>query len=204
MKQENKDYAIQLINEEILFGFYTKKEMLQSIGDAFYGDDDYDEKWLKKEIKKRYKKHKEASLTWQKLTDFDRLVKAFDQLSKQKIVALHRAGYTRQDAEGDCLYIIKKLKKKGIDAKGYCYYHTQDLGRAISESKTLLIGYDSFNGEDQLALEIANTIAEILKENGFTVNWNGKLETRIEIQHINWQKTVDKVDYGYKRIKKLM
>ena len=206
MKQENKDYAIELINDEIKFGFYTKEDMLLTIGDMFLYDDDveYDEKWLKNEIKIRLKKHKKESLTWKKPTDFDRLVKAFDQLSKQKIVSLHRAGYTKQDAYDECMHVIKKLKKKGIDAKGYCYYHTQDLERAISDSKMLFIGFDSFNGDEKLATEIANTIVSVLKENNFEVKWNGSLETRIEIHNINWQKVVDNENYGYKRIKKLM
>ena len=101
MNQKSKDYAIELVKEEILFGFYTKEDMLQSIGDAFYDDDDFDKQWLKKEINTRLKKHKKESLSWKRPTDSDRLVKAFDQLSEKKIVALHRAGYTKQDARDD-------------------------------------------------------------------------------------------------------
>jgi len=204
MKDESKDYAIKLLKEEILFGFYTKEEMIQSIGDAFYDEDDFDKKWLKNKIKTHLKKYKEESATWKTPTDFDRLVKAFDQLSEEKIVPLHRAGYTKQDAYDECMEVIKKLKKKNIQAKGYCYYHTQDLERVISESKMLFIGFDSFNGEDKLAMEVANTIVEVLKENNFEIKWNASIETRIEIHNINWQKTVDNIDYGYKRIKKIM
>ena len=47
-------------------------------------------------------------------------------------------------------------------------------------------------------------ILGVEKQNNFEIEWNGSIENRIEIQNINWQKTVDKIDYGYKRIKKIM
>ena len=170
----------------------------------FYDEDDFDENWLKREIEIRLKKHQTESLNWEKPTDFERLVKTFDELIKEKIVSLHRAGYTRQDGESDCSEIIDELKAIGINAKGYCFYHTQDLERAIGEEKMLFIGFDSYNREDELAKEVAKKIVEVLKKNEFNVKWNGSLDTRIEILDINWKKAVDNVDYNYGRVFEIM
>ena len=200
MKQEIKDEAIEQLEKDILFGFENGDDLLESISEMFYDESDFDEKWLKQEIDIRLKKHQAESLKWEKPTDFDRLVKSFDELNKNKIVSLHRAGYTKSDGEEDCSEIIAELKEIGISAKGYCYYHTQDLERAIEEEKMLFIGFDSYNRDDELAKEVAEKIVSVLTDNGFKTKWNGSINTRIEILNINWKKTVDNIDYNYGRV----
>ena len=204
MNQEIKDEAIQQLEKDILFGFENAEELVESISEMFYDEDDFDEKWLRSEIEIRLQKHKTESLTWQKPTDFEKLVNAFDELNKERILSLHKAGYTRQDGQDDCKEIIEELDKIGIPTKGYCFYHTQDLERAIGEERMLFIGFDSFNGEDELAKEVAEQIIEVLKKHKFNVKWNGSLQTRIEILDLNWQKTVDNIDYNYGRVLKIM
>ncbi len=164
MNQEIKDEAIEQLEKDILFGFENEDDLLESISEMFYDENDFDESWLKNEIEIRLKKHQAESLNWEKPTDFERLVKSFDELNKEKIVSLHRAGYTRQDGEDDCSEIIDELKALGITTKGYCYYHTQDLERAIGEEKMLFIGFDSYNREEKLAKEVAKRAVEIAIE----------------------------------------
>ena len=204
MKQEFKDEAIEQLEKNILFGFENADDLLESISELFYDEDDFDENWLKREIETRLEKHQMKSLQWKKPTDFERLVTVFDELNKQKIVALHNAGYTRQDGESDCTEIIEELKTLGINAIGYCFYHAQDLERAIGEEKMLWLGFDSHNREDALAKVVGEKIVEVLKNNGFNVKWNGSLESRIAIFDINWKKTVDNVDYNYGRVFEIM
>ena len=205
MEQSIKDEAIEQLDKDIIFGFDDKEDLLMGISDMFYNVDNFDKKWLKNEIKIRLKEHKLVSKKWEYPTDFDRLLKAFDSLNTKGIVALHKAGYTKQDAQDDSLDMIMRLKKKGIEAKGFCYYHTQDLERVISEDKNLFIGYDSYNHNDTLAKEIADEIAKTLKLNGLKVKWNGSIESRIEIVDMDWKKRVDGIDYNQKkRILKLM
>lgn len=204
MNKKIKDEAIEQLEKDILFGFENAEELVESISEMFYDEDDFDENWLRSEIEIRLLKHKTESLAWQKPTDFEKLVNAFDELNKERIVSLHKAGYTRQDGQDDCKEIIEELDKIGISAKGYCFYHTQDLERAIGEERMLFIGFDSFNGEDELAKEVAEQIIEVLKKHKFNVKWNGSLQTRIEILDLNWQKTVDNIDYNYGRVLKIM
>lgn len=204
MKEEIKNEAIEQLKKDILFGFENADDLLETVSDMFYDVEDFDENWLKQEIEKRLKKHHIESLNWKRPTDFDRLVKSFDELNKEKIVSLHRAGYTRQDGEQDCEEIIDELNSFGIKANGYCFYHTQDLERAIGDEKMLFIAFDSYNHNDELAKEVAEKIIEVLKKNGFKVKWNGSLETRIEILNIDWKKTVDNIDYNYNRVFEIM
>ena len=200
MNQDIKIEALENLKRDIVFGFNSEEELFESIRELFYDYDDFDEDWLHSEISTRFEAHQNQSLTWQKPTDFERLVKVFDQLNKEKIVSLHKAGYTRQDAEGDCHDVIEDLKAMEIKAKGYCYYHAQDLERAIAEEAMLFIGYDSTEQNDEKAREVANTIISTLQNNGFETKWNGSLNSRIEIKNINWQKAYDEIDYNYSRV----
>ena len=200
MTKEIKTEALEMIKENVLFGFYSEKEIFTSISDAFYDAEDFDNDWLTKEISKQFVAHKNNSKSWNRQTIFTRLVSVFDQLNKEKIVSLHKAGYTRQDAQDDCREIVDELGAIGIIAKGYCYYHAQDLQRALGEDGMLYIGYDSIEPTDSAAEAVANRIVTLLRENGFTVSWNGFIDTRIEIKNITWQKVYDGVDYNYSRI----
>lgn len=204
MRAEIKNEAIAQLEKIILFGFENEHLLLENIRELFYDENDFDETWLKHEIDYRLKKHKEDSLKWQKPTDFDRLVKSFDELNKKKIVSIHKAGYTKSDGENDCFEIITELNEIGICAKGFCYYHTQDLERAIGKEQMLFIGFDSFNGNDALAKEVAEEIISVLTKNGFTIKWNGSLDSRIEILNIHWKKAVDSIDYNYSRVFEIM
>ena len=204
MNQEIKNEALEQLKKDILFGFENRDELFESIRELFYDENDFDEEWLQVEIENRLQKHADNSENWQHPTDFERLVEVFDQLNKEKIVSLHMAGHTRQDAEGDCMDIIDELKEIGIIANGYCYYHSQDLERAIDENGMLFIGYDSVDQNNEVAMEIANRIVSLLKAYGFNVKWNGSLDTRIEITKIDWKKVSDNIDYNYSRVFEIM
>lgn len=93
--------------------------------------------------------------------------------------------------------------KKGIKAKGYCYYHWQDVERVIDDGH-LYIGFGDFNKNDKAALEIGNQVATILESQGFRLNWGKTVETRIEITNIKWQKRFGNDNCSYDRAKILL
>lgn len=200
MKSEIKEEAIEQLKKDVLFGFEDDSELFEGIREMFYDEEHFDEKWLKEEISRRLKEHLKESKHWDSPTDFNKLVKVFDQLVNEKIVSLHKAGYTRQDGEDDCLEIIEELKLIGVEAKGYCYYHTQDLERAIQKDGGLLIGFGSFNQNDKLTKKIAERIVELLEQNNFSIEWSGSIDTRINITTIDWKKIPDEIDYNYGRV----
>lgn len=200
MDSKIKEEIFEQLKKDILFGFEDSSELFESIREMYYDMDSFDEVWLKEKISKMQKKHIAESESWDYPTDFNKLVKVFDQLIGEKIVSLHKAGYTRQDGENDCLEIIEELKIVGIQAKGYCYYHTQDLERAIQENGELYIGFGSFDQNSGLTIKIGERIVELLIQNDFSVEWAGSIDTRINITSIDWKKVPDDLDYNYGRI----
>ena len=201
MTQDIKDEALEQLELDIKFGFENEEELFDSIRDMFYDEKDFDEEWLRQTISEKYKQHQQDSIAWTRPTDFDRLAKTFDQLIREKIVCLHKAGYTKQDGEGDCMETIERLNELGIKAVGFCYYHSQDLARAVDKDiRNLYLGFDSPTQDDNEALQVANKIVATLKENKFEVSWVGTVDQRIEIKNINWQKIPDNEDWGSGRV----
>lgn len=205
MQQEIKDEALEQIILDIQFGFENEEVIVEGILDMFYNEQGFDQDWLKQTVQEKYREHLQLSTNWTKPTDFDRLAASFDELIKQKIVCLHKAGYTKQDAIGDCEEAIEQLKEHGVEAIGYCYYHAQDLARAVHpESKNLLLGFDSANEDDTGALVVGQKIVEVLSKNGLEIIWSGSIEQRIEIINLNWQKVPDNEDWSIERVKQLL
>lgn len=205
MTEEIKQEALEQIELEVRFGFENEGQLLDGIRDMFYQEEDFDEEWLRKMIAEKFQQHQTESFAWQHPTDFETLAKAFDELILEKIVCLHNAGYTKSDGVEDCMQTIERLDKIGIKAKGFCYYHSQDLGRAIDpESRSLYLGFDSLIQDRNEALKVANEIVAGLKQNGFEVAWTGTVDQRIEIKNINWQKVPDKQEWGEERVIQLL
>jgi len=205
MTQDIKNEALEQLELDIKFGFENEEELFDGIRDMFYDEPDFDEEWLKQTIAEKYKQHQTDSLSWTRPTDFDKLAKTFDELIEEKIVCLHKAGYTKQDGEGDCMETIEKLKELGIKATGFCYYHAQDLARTVDEDiRNLYLGFDSPSQNDDDALQVAKKIVAALTKNGFGVNWSGTIDQRIEVKNITWQKVPDNEEWGSGRVIKIL
>lgn len=205
MRQEIKDEALEQLELDIKFGFENEGELYDSIRDMFYNEEDFDEEWLRQTISKKYHQHQQDSSKWNRPTDFDRLAGAFDKLIMEKIVCLHNAGHTKQDGVDDCMETIEQLSEFGISTTGFCYYHSQDLARAVDNGiRKLFIGFGSTTGDDGEALQVGKRIVSILMENKFEVNWAGSVDQRIEIININWQKIPDTEDWRSGRVISLL
>ena len=186
MSDTTKRDVIQQIDISIKSGFYDKEDIFAHVEDYLY-EIPFDHDWTKQQIDKAYSGRLKEQSTWPTVTDFDKLVRVFDKLNSSGIVALHNAGMTKQDGEADCLEIHEALLKKGIKTKGFCYYHWQDIERVVEDSH-LYIGFGDFNNNDKEALEIGEQVAATLEAQGFKLNWNRTVATRIEITNITWQK----------------
>ena len=201
MTDEIRNEALEQLELDISFGFENETELYDSIRDMFYDEEDFDEDWLRQTIAEKYSQHQKDSANWTRPTDFERLDQVFEALIMQKIVCLHKAGYTKQDGEGDCMEIVEKLQEHGIKALGFCYYHEQDLARAVNkDNRTLLLGFDSATQDDGEALQVANMIVTALRENDFEVSWPGTVDQRIEIQNLDWRKLPDNEKRGAKQV----
>ncbi|MFV0313126.1 MAG: DUF6891 domain-containing protein [Dysgonomonas sp.] len=209
---ENEKYLYDHFLISIKSGFEALEDIINDALEAIEDEgweSEISEEWVRETFEREYKKNKDESRTWQHPTDTEKLRVVFDTLCKEKIVALHNAGYTQSDAIYDVQDVWKDLEDEGIKPIGYCYYHGQDLERVI-ETGTLCIGfYGEKEKNDKEAIIIGNKVATALKDAGFTIDWNGSASKRIEIQDFKWQNVFTSDDdveekWGYGRVLQLM
>jgi len=209
---ENEKYLYDHFLISIKSGFDSLEDIitdaLEAVEDEGW-ESEISEEWIRNTLGKEYAKYEAASKSWQHPTDTEKLHTVFDNLCKEKIVALHNAGYTQSDAIYDVQDVWQDLEDNGVKPVGYCYYHGQDLERVI-ETGTLCIGfYGEKEKNDKEAILIGHKVVAQLKEQGFTVNWDGSGSKRIEVVDFNWQNVFTSDEdveekWGYDRVFDLM
>ena len=195
---ENEEFIYESLVSQIRMGFLSieeiKENIIEEIEDNEF-ENEISEEWAIEHIDKEWERLVTESKYWESPTDTDRLIKAFDELCDANIIALHNAGFTTSDGEYEVVDVERKLRKKKIKSDGYCFYHEQDLSRAIeklSENPSLYIAFQKVdNSNDEVTIKVGNKVVEILKKNNFEVEWDGTANTKILIQNFRWQLVYD-------------
>jgi len=209
---ENEEFIYQSIYNQIRMGFHSideiKANVIEEIEDNEF-EKEISSEWVNRTIKREFDILKVESETWKHPTDTERLITAFEELSKFKIIALHNAGYTTRDGEDEVLEIERKLKELDKKSDGYCFYHEQDLERALAPNNpNLLIAFQKVNNSnDEITIAIGKKIVEVLKNNNFKVNWNETVDNKIELTGFSWKKIYNSLDENildHQRVLKLM
>lgn len=193
MNNDLIDEINQIISFLIDSGFFDKDEILDIIEEQFIFENISLEK-IANIISKKYDEKIDDEKNWSSLTDFDRLVNCFDELNKNDIIAIHNAGNTITDGIEDSFEVFHHLKSQKINAKWFCFYNLQDIEIAI-KSNSLNLGFGDFENNTLKSLEIGKTITKILKNNGFSIEWNEDINQRIKIQPFYWKKRFDNKEY---------
>ena len=209
---ENQEFIYESIFCQVRMGFSSIEEIKENIVEEVEDngfEDEISGEWATDLINKEFEKLLNESKNWRRPTDTEKLVKAFDELCTLKIIALHNAGYTTSDGECAVIEVEGELNKKGVASEGYCFYHEQDLSRAIDpENPSLYITFQKIdNSNDEITMAIGKKVVEVLKKNGFNVEWNETATTKILILDFKWQKMYDDCErdlLDYDNIVKLM
>ena len=98
--------------------------------------------------------------------------------------------------------VEQKLRDNGIVSNGYCFYHEQDLSRAIAkEDPSLYIAFQKVDNEDDdVTIAVGKKVVEVLKKHQFEVDWNESPTSKILIPNFKWElfydeNNVDLLDY---------
>ncbi|MBI5175230.1 MAG: hypothetical protein SFV17_01310 [Candidatus Obscuribacter sp.] len=211
----HENSAWQVIEEDLIpfkvwSGFYTQEQILEeaveALTEGWYENEEEDEESidclsdeqiakLKKIIASRFDEKRKAEKNWPESTDCDRLQQAFAELTERGIVSLENAGYTLSDGWSEWDEVVtNEWHAKGLlnKVRGGCFYHGQDLERAVNGAG-LNLAFSAISGEDSDGLPIGHEIMEVLKKHGFKPSWNGSITERI-FMPIAWQKRLDNGD----------
>ncbi|PAM93854.1 hypothetical protein B4N84_16415 [Flavobacterium sp. IR1] len=193
---ENEEFIYESIFNQLRMGFLSideiQENILEEIDDNEF-EDEISEEWAFDKIREENQKLLSESKQWKSPTDTERLIKAFDELADKNIIALHNAGYTTSDGEYEVVEVERDLRENEVESDGYCFYHEQDLARAIAlEDSSLFIAFQKVdNTDDATTIEVGKVVAEVLINNDFRIKWDGSARTKIEIPGFRWQKIFD-------------
>lgn len=193
---ENEEFIYDSIVSQVRMGFLSigeiKENIVEEVEDNEFADE-ISEEWAFEHINKEWEKLITESKKWKSPTDTKRLIKAFDELCSTNIIALHNAGYTTSDGEYEVVEVERELRTKKIISDGYCFYHGQDLSRAIdTENPSLYIAFQKVdNSDDAVTIGVGKKVVDVLRKNGFEVEWDGTANTKILIPNFKWQLLYD-------------
>jgi hypothetical protein len=178
-------YILNLIKARVWSGFYSPEEVDSMIDDVL--EEDADEDFLRAEVPVEFQKKAEAERHWPPVTDCDCLDAAFRALDAQGVLALQNAGYTQSDGHTDAFEALSCAERGRYT--GYCFYHGQDLERAVAGGG-LMIAFNNVDGDGDPAAktEVGRLVKEALEQAGLKCDWAGDPEKRIEIPHFDWKR----------------
>ena len=202
---ENEAFIYESIENQVRMGFLSLDEIKDNILDEIEDNEfenEISEDWATQHIEAEWQSRLNETKTWKSPTDTERLIAAFDELCDQNIIALHNAGYTTSDGEYEVVDVEQKLRDNGIVSNGYCFYHEQDLSRAIAkEDPSLYIAFQKVDNEDDdVTIAVGKKVVEVLKKHQFEVDWNESPTSKILIPNFKWElfydeNNVDLLDY---------
>lgn len=180
---ETDQYILDSIKTWVWSGFYTPEEVDEMIDDIL--EDDADEDFLRAQVVPEFERKLAEEASWPAKTDCDCLDTAFETLNSSGIIALQNAGYTMSDGLSDVSEVLHQRGLSGI--KGYCFYHGQDLERAVFGGG-LMIAFGSLDDHKTSKAEVGAAVKKTLEDQGLQVEWNGDAQTRLNIPNIDWKR----------------
>ena len=180
---KNEQYVADHIATWVWAGFYKQSDIEQMIEDIVEEDCDLDE--LKSLVGPALRAKLRAERGWPDSTDCDRLDKVFYNLHESGICALSNAGYTMSDGHTDVAEAVAQAPAGHYT--GYCFYHGQDVERAVAGDGVMIAFGDLANNPGRNA-RVGQVVSEALRAAGFAVDWNGSTETRISLPAFDWKR----------------
>jgi hypothetical protein len=175
---ETEQYVFDTIKTWAWSGFYDLDDVYEMMEDIL--EENCDEDKLKKLASEEFSEKKESEKSWPMTTDCNRLDSLFDELNELNIIALQNTGYTMSDGFDDVGEVLDGLDRNKI--KGYCFYHRQDLERAV------MLAFGDLNAIDEQKIIVGKFITKTIEKHRFKYEWDGTASTRINIFPLKWQR----------------
>jgi|SRR3954470_4512218 hypothetical protein len=176
------------IRARVRSGYYDKEQLLALFCEEMYEPGELEPDEVSSVLDREFQQWEVEKKSWPAVTDCDRLDRAFAAIGKRGVIALQNAGYTQSDGYSDVseAYAESPNQDKII---GYCFYHGQDLERAVlGDGLYLAFGPVDPKDEATQGPVVGRLICEELQRAGLQVEWDGTFKQRIFIPGIVWQR----------------
>ncbi|MES2612823.1 MAG: hypothetical protein V4679_21395 [Pseudomonadota bacterium] len=169
-------------------GFEDRDRIIEILTEEMYEPGELDAAEVERAVDAAVRTHGQAKRDWPATTDCDRLDAAFAALAQHGVIALQNAGTTQSDGYEDVTEAYHNAPDRA-DIVGYCFYHGQDLARAVHGGGLFLaFGPMDADTEETEGPRIGALIASELQRAGLPVQWNGTFNQRICIPGIDWKR----------------
>jgi hypothetical protein len=170
-------------------GFHDREDVRAMLVD-FLEDEadegDVDPVVVEAMVEPAFDRKEAAEADWLDVTPCDLLGDAFADLNDAGICALEYAGYTMAEGHAEVTAEVAE-DPDGEDYFGYCFYHGQDVERAV-DGQGLSIAFGTLGDDDASGLEVGRVVTRRLRDAGFEVEWDGTLAQRIELPRFDWKR----------------
>ncbi|WP_374582887.1 hypothetical protein [Pseudoduganella sp.] len=180
---EEELYIAGQVKMWVWSGFYDENDVAEGMDEIVEGEVDVAR--LRALAAEEFRRKARQELAWPVRTDCDRLDSAFHDLNNARIIALQNSGYTMSDGHSD-VGEVHASQPPGT-FKGYCFYHAQDMERAI-DGHGLMLAYGDMKDTDAGKAEVAAAIVDALARHGLRAEWNGDVGSHINVPAIQWQR----------------
>lgn len=190
MTSIDREYAETQVRYRVLSGLWPAGEIAETVLEECFDPADVtaaDQIWVEGLIEQTFDAQRKAESTWPSVTDWDRLDSVFAALNRNRVIALHHTGMTLSDGIDDITEAYHDRGGKQSDIEGYCFYHFQDVERAI-DGHDLMVAFGEIAGDRVKGVEIGRRIVAELNKAGLRTSWDGNIDQRINIDGFRWQK----------------
>lgn len=176
-------YVMESITKWVWSGFNDPDDVREMMEDVLEPDCDVDK--LEAFVEAEFERKAAAETSWPPQTDCDRLDALFDRLDEDGICALSNAGYTMSDGHSDVSEAVREAPEGRYH--GYCFYHGQDVERAL-DGHGLMIAFGDLTDDKARSAAAGRQIVEALSQAGFSASWDGSVAARINIFPFDWKR----------------
>ena len=176
------------ISSMVRTGFYDRDRLIEVFTEEMYAPGELDSNDVVSTIDSEFVLYEEEKLSYPATTDCDRLDTAFNNINERGVIALQNAGYTQSDGYED----INDALSDHPNSKsiiGYCFYHCQDLERAVNGGGLYFAFGPIDPAKEQTdGLKVGEIVRDELVNAGLLVDWDGTFEKRLSVPNLKWQK----------------
>ncbi|WP_375769173.1 hypothetical protein NR798_47150 [Archangium gephyra] len=189
-RDELRAYLREQVEVAVLGGYKSDKQVLTSIEELARHElgDGGEVEQLLAHTRRRLEEHRVEEASWTEPTVNDALDRAFEELNRRGILALQDAGYTMSDGWGE---VNDAAARSSEPMRGATFFHGQDVERGVLGAG-LMLAFGAFEDDpkrhDEASLAIAREVRAVLASHGIETEWNGRVETRIQILPFEWRK----------------
>lgn len=188
---KRRQYVREQAEAAVLGGYEDEKRVLASIEELARHELRGDREAVAQVLeytRRRFEERRAEEAGWTGPSTNDAIDRAFEELTRNGILALQNAGGTLSDGWS---VVADAVEDSFEEVRGATFFHAQDVERAV-QGGPLMLAFRALEDDparhDEASLAIAREVRETLARHGVQTEWNGSVETRIEIPPFEWRK----------------